>query len=162
MLLKDFKRSFQFTKRLIQSHPTMKKIITPILVALATTTGFLLSNQPAQANHRRYSHYRHYNYPGHRYHRYHYPRYRRRITYCYPVTQWYIDEDAGYHPQAYADGYRQGRASANNGNQYKPRTAGGEFARGFDDGYYGREFAGQKQVVPNTVQPYTTTQCGWY
>ncbi|MFH7027970.1 MAG: hypothetical protein ACHBN1_21865 [Heteroscytonema crispum UTEX LB 1556] len=127
----------------------MKKIITASLIALAATTGFLLNNQPAQA-HRRY--------------------YRDRIfydrlyptRYCYPVTQWLVDEDPAYHPQAYADGYRQGKNSAKKGEAYKPRTAGGEFARGFDDGYYAREFAGQKQIVPNVVKPYTTTDCGWF
>ncbi|MUG99275.1 hypothetical protein F7734_46095 [Scytonema sp. UIC 10036] len=128
----------------------MKKIIIASLLALATTTGFLLNSEPAEANHRRY-----YRYHG-------YPRYRQRISYCYPVTQWHVDEDPGYHPQAYADGYRQGQQSSRKGNQYQPRTAGGEFGRGFDDGYYGREFKGQKNVVPNTVLPYTTTQCSWW
>lgn len=123
----------------------MKKIITASLVALATTTGFLLNNQPVQA-HRRYYHNRLYD--------------RYPITHCYPVTRWLVDEDPAYHPQAYSDGYRQGRESAKKGNKYEPRTAGGEFARGFDDGYYEREFAGQKHIVSNTVKPYTTTECG--
>jgi hypothetical protein len=132
----------------------MKKIITASLVALVTTTGFLLSNPLAQAHPRRFhNYYRHH---------YHYPFYRQRISYCYPVTQWSVDEDAAYHPQAYSDGYRQGRESAREGRDYKPRTAGGEFGRGFEDGYYGRKFSGQKQVVPNVVVPYTTTNCGWY
>jgi hypothetical protein len=78
------------------------------------------------------------------------------------VTNWVVDEDAAYHPQAYADGYRQGQQSAKKRNNYKPRTAGGEFARGFDDGYYGREFSGQKQTVPNEYKPYTTSQCSWF
>jgi hypothetical protein len=127
----------------------MKKIITVSLIALAAISGFLFNNQPAQA-HRRY--------------------YRDRIfyerlyptRYCYPVTQWLVDEDPAYHPQAYADGYRQGQSSAKNGETYKPRTAGGEFARGFDDGYYRREFANQKQTVPNVIKPYTTSDCGWF
>lgn len=135
----------------------MKKIIIYSLLVLATTTGFLLNNQPVQANQRRHHHY-----PAYRHRYYRYPFYRQRISYCYPVTQWHVDEDPGYHPQAYSDGYRQGQQSARKGNEYKPRTAGGEFGRGFDDGYYGREFSGQKQVVPNTVLPYTTTECGWY
>jgi hypothetical protein len=125
----------------------MKKIITFSLVALATTTGFLLNNQPAQA-HRRY-------------YRYH-PYYAPPLNYCYPVTQWDVDEDPAYHPQAYADGYRQGKNSAQRREAYKPRTAGGEFGRGFDDGYYGREFAGQKQIVPNEIKPYTTSQCSYF
>ncbi len=132
----------------------MRKIITASLVALATTTGFLLHNQPAQAHPRRYYHYPLY--------RRHYPLYRQPLSYCYPVTNWVVDEDAAYHPQAYADGYRQGQQSAKKRNNYKPRTAGGEFARGFDDGYYGREFSGQKQTVPNEYKPYTTSQCSWY
>ncbi len=125
----------------------MKKIIMASLVALATTTGFILNNQPAQAHRRYYYHPYHRSYP---------------LSYCYPITQWFVDEDPAYHPQAYADGYRQGSASAKKGNAYKPRTAGGEFARGFKDGYYGREFAGQKQTVPNVVKPYTRTNCGWF
>ena len=124
----------------------MNKMFMLSLVALATTAGIIVSNQPAQA-HRRY-YYRHRVYPLH------------RLTYCYPVTQWFVDQDPAYHPRAYVDGYRQGRASASRGEAYKPRTAGGEFGRGFDDGYYGREFAGQKHTVPNVVRPYTTTQCG--
>ncbi|WP_017316936.1 hypothetical protein [Mastigocladopsis repens] len=131
----------------------MKKIITASLVALATTTGFLLNNQPAQAHPRRYYHSRLYR---------HFPLYRQPLNYCYPTTNWLIDEDPAYHPQAYADGYRQGQQSAKKGNKYKPRTAGGEFSRGFDDGYYGRNFAGQKQIVPNEYKPYTTSQCSWY
>jgi hypothetical protein len=127
----------------------MKRIITVSIIALAATTGFLFNNQPAQA---------------HRYHE------RDRIfnerlyptRYCYPVTQWLVDQDPAYHPQAYADGYRQGQSSAKNGETYKPRSAGGEFARGFDDGYYGREFVGQKQIVPNEIKPYTTSDCGWF
>ncbi|MFQ4145917.1 hypothetical protein [Chlorogloeopsis sp. ULAP02] len=125
----------------------MKKIIMASVVALATTTGLLLGNQPAQA-HRRYDYYRPY------------PLYPLRS--CYPVTQWFVDEDPAYHPQAYADGYRQGSQRAKQGKAYKPRTAGGEFARGFDDGFYGREFAGQKQIVPNVYKPYTRTDCGWF
>lgn len=131
----------------------MKKIITASLVALATATGFLVNNQPAQARPRHY-----YSYPLYR----NYPFYRGPISYCYPVTNWTVDQDPGYHPQAYADGYRQGQQSARKGNTYKPRTAGGEFARGFDDGYHGKEFSGQKHVVPNEYKPYNTSQCGWY
>ncbi len=132
----------------------MKKIISFSLVALAATTGFLLNNQPVQA-HRRYNYHR-----GHYYHRYPYRIEPQR--YCYPITQWHVDEDPAYHPQAYSDGYRQGRKSAEKREAYKPRTAGGEFARGFDDGYYGREFAGQKNIVPNIIKPYTTSDCGWF
>ncbi|NWF60781.1 MAG: hypothetical protein HXY43_16375 [Fischerella sp.] len=124
----------------------MKKIMMASLVALATATGMLLNNQPAQA-HRRYYYHRLYPF---------------RFNYCYPVTQWLVDEDPAYHPQAYADGYRQGRESAKKGKAYKPRTAGGEFGRGFDDGYYGRKFAGQKNIVPNEYKPYTTSECGWF
>jgi hypothetical protein len=125
----------------------MKKIIMTSLVALATATSFLLNYQSAQA-HGRYG-----------YHRI-YPFYRS--NYCYPITQWFVDQDPAYHPQAYADGYRQGRENAKKGKAYKPRTAGGEFARGFDDGYYARKFAGQKNIVPNEYRPYTTTDCAWF
>jgi hypothetical protein len=129
----------------------MKKIIATLL--LATTTAFLINNQPAQA--------------GGRYHDRNYRHYRpyRRVyptRYCYPVTQWLINQDPGYHPRAYSDGYRQGRESAKNRETYKPRTAGGEFSRGFEDGYYDKEFSGQKHIVANAYQPYTTSQCDWY
>lgn len=122
----------------------MKNIMALSLFTLATMTGILVNSQAAQA-HRRY--YRHYPYS------------RLSLYYCYPTTQWVVDQDPAYHPQAYADGYRQGQAQAKRGNSYKPRTAGGEFSRGFDDGYYGREFAGQKHIVPNEITPYTTTRC---
>ncbi|NEU71979.1 hypothetical protein PI95_005150 [Hassallia byssoidea VB512170] len=132
----------------------MKKIISASLVVLAATTGFLHGQQPVQA-HRRY------NYGGYPYyHRYRYP--IEPIRYCFPTTQWLVDEDPAYHPQAYSDGYRQGQTSAKKRQKYKPRTAGGEFARGFDDGYYGKQFAGQKNIVPNVIKPYTTTECSLY
>jgi hypothetical protein len=51
-----------------------------------------------------------------------------------------------YHPQAYDDGYREGINSKAKKETYQPRTAGGEFARGVEDGYFGR---------PNTGQRYT-------
>ncbi len=130
----------------------MKKIIATILLTV-TATAFVTSNQPAQAhrrdNDRNYRDYRHYQrvYP---------------TRYCYPTTRWFIDQDPGYHPRAYSDGYRQGSESAKNRETYKPRTAGGEFSRGFEDGYYGKEFSGQKQIVANAYQPYTTNQCDWY
>jgi hypothetical protein len=144
----------------------MKKIISASLVVLAATTGFLLNNQPVQAHGR-------YNYGGYPYSRGYpynrgYPYYRRYpypiepARYCFPTTQWQVNEDPGYHPHAYSDGYRQGQSSAKKGQNYKPRTAGGEFARGFDDGYYGKEFVGQKNIVQNVIKPYTTTECSLY
>ncbi|ARV57793.1 hypothetical protein BZZ01_03340 [Nostocales cyanobacterium HT-58-2] len=131
----------------------MKKFIIATLVTLTTTAGFFINTQIVQAHPRRYYHYLPYR---------HYPLYGYPFRYCYPVTNWSVDEDPAYHPQAYADGYRQGQQSAKNGDKYKPRTAGGEFSRGFDDGYYGRAFSGQKQTVPNEYKPYTTSECSWY
>jgi hypothetical protein len=125
----------------------MKKMFLTSLVALATTSGFVLKGQPAPAHCPYYYPPLYFGYP---------------FRYCYPVTQWFVKQDPAYHPQAYADGYRQGRESAKKGKVYKPRTAGGEFARGFEDGYYGRAFTGQKQVVPNEYRPYTTTECDWF
>jgi ribosome modulation factor len=49
-----------------------------------------------------------------------------------------------YHPQAYDDGYREGIASKAKNETYQPRTAGGEFARGVEDGYFGRANTGQR------------------
>ncbi|MCV3214194.1 hypothetical protein OGM63_11845 [Plectonema radiosum NIES-515] len=144
----------------------MKKIISASLVVLAATTGFLLNNQPVQA-HGRYNYGRYPYSRGYPYNR-GYPYYRRYpypiepARYCFPTTQWQVNEDPGYHPHAYSDGYRQGQSSAKKGQNYKPRTAGGEFARGFDDGYYGKEFVGQKNIVQNVIKPYTTTECSLY
>ncbi|KAF3885807.1 MULTISPECIES: hypothetical protein [Nostocales] len=58
-------------------------------------------------------------------------------TYCYPVNQKRVSRDPAYHPRAYTDSYRQGLASGRKEEAYKPRTSGGEFARGFEDGYFG-------------------------
>jgi len=133
----------------------MKKIIPASLVALATTFGFLLNHQPVQA------HYPHFH--DHSFYNHDYPFYDPYPgRFCYPYTQWLMKQDPAYHPQAYADGYRQGRQSTERAENYKPRTAGGEFARGFEDGYYGREFTGQKHIVADRYRPYTTTDCGWY
>ncbi|WP_407657049.1 hypothetical protein [Mastigocoleus testarum] len=82
-----------------------------------------------------------------------------KIKYCHPVTHEIVNEDPAYHPNAYVDGYRQGKRSFRGGKDYKPRTAGGEFGRGFDDGYFGRDFKGQKVTVPNKVSHYTTINC---
>jgi hypothetical protein len=38
-----------------------------------------------------------------------------------------------YHPQDYNDGYREGIASKAKRETYQARSAGGEFARGFED-----------------------------
>jgi len=143
----------------------MKKLISASLVVLAATTGFLINNQPVQAhgryNYNRYPSSGRYNYNRYPYYR-RYPYPIEPARYCFPVTQWQVDEDPAYHPHAYSNGYRQGQTSAKKGDKYKPRTAGGEFARGFDDGYYGKEFAGQKNSVPNLIKPYTTSECGFY
>jgi hypothetical protein len=127
----------------------MKKIILTLL-SLTTASAFLLSSQPAEAHRYRHPYYRNY-------YRKVYPK-----RYCYPITRWYVDQDPAYHPRAYSDGYRQGRASAKRGDSFKERTAGGEFARGFEDGFYGREFQGQKHIVANVYQPFTTSECNWY
>ncbi|BAZ11104.1 hypothetical protein NIES4071_29300 [Calothrix sp. NIES-4071] len=135
----------------------MKKII-PVLLSLATASVFLLGNEPAQAH--RYRKPYHGGYYGGYYGNFYGRPYPTR--YCYPLTRWFVNQDPAYHPRAYSDGYRQGRESAKKGNSYKERTAGGEFARGFDDGFYGREFKGQKHIVANVYQPFTTSECDWY
>jgi hypothetical protein len=157
MSLKASERYLKSTRSdLTLETATMKKIIYASLVVLTATTGFLLNNQPVQAhgrynyNYGRYPYYRRYPYP------------IEPARYCFPTTQWQVNEDPGYHPHAYSDGYRQGQSSAKKGDKYKPRTAGGEFSRGFDDGYYGKEFAGQKNIVQNVIRPYTTTECSLY
>ena len=58
-----------------------------------------------------------------------------------------IDRSDAYHAQAYNDGYREGIASKAKRETYQARTAGGEFARGFEDGYFGRANSGQRYTA---------------
>jgi hypothetical protein len=81
------------------------------------------------------------------------------VTVCKPVTSTNIVRDAAAHVGAYEDGFGEGRLSASRGETYKPRSVGGEFARGFDDGYSGRRFTGQEYAVRDRVESYTTQQC---
>jgi len=83
-------------------------------------------------------------------------------TYCADVEQVRVIKDDGNHPNAYDDGYREGTQSAQNGDEYEPRSVGGEFARGFEEGYYGRPYAGQQNVVPTRQERYTNHQCRTY
>ncbi|MEH2291977.1 hypothetical protein [Nostoc sp.] len=89
-----------------------------------------------------------------------------RVVYCHPVTDnRVLKESAPDHPHAYANGYREGEQSARNREAYKPRTAGGEFARGFQDGYLNLPYAGQENVVSKTIVQQTTQVCnedGYY
>jgi hypothetical protein len=57
------------------------------------------------------------------------------------------EQSDAYHPQAYNDGYREGMASKAKRETYQARSAGGEFARGFEDGYFGRANSGQRYTV---------------
>jgi hypothetical protein len=133
----------------------MKKIIATLLLTAVTTTAFITNNQPVQAHFR--NHDRDYRRDDYRYFRRVYP-----TRYCYPITRWSLNQDPAYHPRAYSDGYRQGQESAKNQETYKPRTAGGEFSRGFEDGYYGKKFSGQQRIVANEYIPFTTNECSWY
>ena len=85
-----------------------------------------------------------------------------QYQHCYPVEKTRTVEDAGYHPNAYDNGYREGAESARKQESYQPRTAAGEFSRVFDDGYYGRPYTGQKNTVPNRKETYETSQCRTY
>ncbi|WP_310423196.1 hypothetical protein [Chamaesiphon sp. VAR_48_metabat_135_sub] len=49
-----------------------------------------------------------------------------------------------YNPSAYTDGYLEGIRSKTKRETYQARFAGGEFARGFEDGYFGRRSTGQR------------------
>jgi hypothetical protein len=49
-----------------------------------------------------------------------------------------------YNPTAYTDGYLEGIRSKTKRETYQARFAGGEFARGFEDGYFGRRSTGQR------------------
>lgn len=113
----------------------MNKILSATLLTCATVPAIIVFSQPAKAD---------------------------LVTYCYPVTQREVIQNSADHPNAYADGYSEGRRSAERGDAYEPRSAGGEFARGFDDGYSGRSFTGQEYAVPDRVREYTTQQCNTY
>lgn len=113
----------------------MKKILSAALLTCATAPTFLLFTQPAKAD---------------------------TATYCYPVVQREVIQNAADHQSAYVNGYSEGRQSAWRGEAYVPRTAGGEFARGFADGYYGRPFTGQAYAVPDQVREYASQQCNTY
>lgn len=115
----------------------MNKIVCATLAGLATVPTFLFFTQPAKADWR----------------------VERKETYCYPVTTAQVHRNAADHPNAYVDGYSEGRQSARKGQQYRPRTAGGEFARGFEDGYFGRRFTGQQYAVPDKVEYFAGQQC---
>lgn len=83
----------------------------------------------------------------------------RQVTICRPVQKVRVVQDAAAHPAAYRDGYREGQQSASKDEPFEPRTAGGEFARGFEDGYYGRPFTGQQYEVQDRTETYTTQEC---
>jgi hypothetical protein len=100
----------------------MKKLVLAALLGLATVTTPLLSPQGVKADEVADGSY---------------------VT----ATQASQDSWAAYHPRAYADGFRQGQQSARDGKPYRPRTAGGEFARGFEDGYFNRPYTGQRVVI---------------
>ena len=115
----------------------MKKIVATLL-SLVTGSTFLLFPRTAKAD---------------------------RVIYCHPVTDNRVLQDSVARQHAYADGFRQGEQSARNREAYKPQAAGGEFARGFEDGYFNRPYAGQEDVVPSRVVQSTTQDCnedGYY
>ena len=113
----------------------MKQLVAATLLTCATVPASLLFTQSAYAD---------------------------TVTNCYPVTQTEVIQNPADHPSAYADGYSEGRQSARKGEAYRPRTVGGEFGRGFEDGYWGHEFTGQEYAVPNRVREYTTQHCNTY
>ncbi len=113
----------------------MKRLVAATLLTVATIPASLLFAQPAKAE---------------------------TYTACYPVTQPNIIQNSADHPGAYADGYSEGRQSRRNGDAYKPRNAGGEFARGFEDGYFGHRFTSQAYAVRNRIEYKTTQQCNTY
>lgn len=113
----------------------MKTILSTILLTLVTAPAILYFSQPAKAD---------------------------IVTYCYPVTQSNVIKNAADHRGAYADGYSEGRKSQSDGDAYTPRTAGGEFARGFEDGYYGRRFTGQEYAVRDKIERFITQECNSY
>lgn len=116
----------------------MNKIVSAALLSLVTGSTSLLFPQAAKAD---------------------------RVIYCHPVASNQVSKNSADHPHAYADGYREGEQTARTREAYKPRTAGGEFARGFEDGYFNRPYTGQQVVAPNRIEQYTAQDCaqgGYY
>jgi hypothetical protein len=66
-----------------------------------------------------------------------------------------IWQNDGYNATAYVDGYREGLESKSKRETYQIRSAGGEFARGFEDGFFGRKSTGQRY----TAVPVKDYQC---
>lgn len=66
-----------------------------------------------------------------------------------------IWQSDGYNATAYVDGYREGVESKAKRETYQRRSAGGEFARGFEDGYFGRKSTGQRY----TAMPVKNYKC---
>jgi hypothetical protein len=127
------------TRKTRNSHntKTMSQIIRATLLTLAIAPTFLFFCSVASADD---------NKP-------------KRTTVCRPVQQVRVVEDAADHPGAYKDGYREGQESARKKEAYKLRSVGGEFARGFEDGYNGRSFTGQRYEVADRLETYSTSQC---
>ncbi len=111
----------------------MNKLVAATIVALSAAPAYFLFTPPASAS--------------------------DALTVCNPVTATNIVRNAAAHPVAYEDGFGEGRQSASRGEAYRPRSVGGEFARGFEDGYFGRRFSGQEYAVRDRVESYTTQQC---
>jgi hypothetical protein len=64
---------------------------------------------------------------------------------CKPdLQEIFVAKSDAYHANAYSDGYQEGTASKAKSETYQARSAGGEFARGFEDGYFGRRNTGQR------------------
>lgn len=78
---------------------------------------------------------------------------------CYYPKQYQTFRAPGYHPNAYDDGYREGTETARRGEAYQPRSSGGEFGRGFQEGYYHQPYTGQRNIVRDRRQAYATMQC---
>ena len=98
----------------------MKRIFAAALLSLATVSISLLPPQAAKAD---------------------------EVVYCNSANN--QSRNAAEQPHAYADGYREGEQNFRKGQAYQPRTAGGEFARGFEDGYFNRPYTGQEVVASN-------------
>jgi len=104
----------------------VKKIVSIALLSLTTVSIPLLFSQAAKAD---------------------------QEIYCHPATGNQVSKNSVDSLHAYADGYREGEQSFRDGVAYKPRTEGGEFARGFEDGYFNRSYNGQ------TIEQSITQKC---
>ncbi|PSF36062.1 hypothetical protein C7H19_15075 [Aphanothece hegewaldii CCALA 016] len=80
------------------------------------------------------------------------------ICYNEAFSRTVMVKDSANHQKAYDHGYYEGKRERIEGKKYEHRTAGGEFARGYEDGFFDRNYAGQATVVSDRPVQQTLNQ----